>query len=57
MIVLDYILSDDNGLNLLPQIKKHWPDTEVIMLTGQGTMEVAAKAGKLRRLQFSLQAV
>ena len=52
VIVLDYILGDDNGLNLLPQIKKHWPDTEVIMLTGQGTMEVAAKAGKLGAFNF-----
>ena len=52
VIVLDYILGDDNGLNLLPQIKKHWPDTEVIMLTGKGTMEVAAKAGKLGAFNF-----
>jgi DNA-binding NtrC family response regulator len=52
VIVLDYILKDDNGLNLLPQIKKHWPDTEVIMLTGKGTMEVAAKAGKLGAYNF-----
>ena len=34
VIVLDYILQDDNGLELLPQIKKQWPDTEVIMFTG-----------------------
>jgi DNA-binding NtrC family response regulator len=52
VIVLDYILKDDNGLNLLPQIKKHWPDTEVIMLTGKGTMEVAAQAGKLGAYNF-----
>jgi DNA-binding NtrC family response regulator len=52
VIVLDYILGDDNGLNLLEKIKKHWPDTEVIMLTGQGTMEVATKAGKLGAFNF-----
>jgi len=52
VIVLDYILQDDNGLNLLPQIKRHWPDTEVIMLTGKGTMELAAKAGKLGAYNF-----
>jgi DNA-binding NtrC family response regulator len=52
VIVLDYILQDDNGLNLLPQIKRRWPDTEVIMLTGKGTMEVAAKAGKLGAYNF-----
>jgi DNA-binding NtrC family response regulator len=52
VIVLDYILKDDNGLNLLTHIKKHWPDTEVIMLTGKGTMELAAKAGKLGAYNF-----
>jgi len=52
VIVLDYILQDDNGLNLLPQIKRRWPDTEVIMLTGKGTMELAAKAGKLGAYNF-----
>jgi DNA-binding NtrC family response regulator len=52
VVVLDYILKDDNGLNLLPQIKKRWPDTEVIMLTGKGTLELAAKAGKLGAYNF-----
>jgi DNA-binding NtrC family response regulator len=34
------------GLDLLPQIKKRWADTEVIMLTGQGTVEMAVEAGR-----------
>src|SRR5215471_7233301 len=34
------------GLDLLPQIKKRWPDTEVIILTGQGTVEMAMEAGR-----------
>ena len=34
VIILDVNLKDDNGLKLLPDIKKRWPKTEVIVLTG-----------------------
>ena len=52
VILLDVKLGDADGLELLPQIKKTWPDTEVIVLSGQGTMTMAVEAGKrtLRRL-------
>jgi two-component system, NtrC family, response regulator HydG len=55
VIVLDVMLGsgpDNNGLELLPQVKKRWPDTEVIMLTGKGTMEMAAEAGKRGAYNF-----
>jgi DNA-binding NtrC family response regulator len=50
--VLDVKLKDANGLELLPLIKKRWADTEVIMLTGQGTMEMALEAGRLGAFTF-----
>jgi DNA-binding NtrC family response regulator len=34
LVLLDVKLPDGNGLDLLPVIKKRWPDTEVIVLTG-----------------------
>jgi len=34
VMILDVDLKDDNGLKLLPDIKKRWPETEVIVLTG-----------------------
>jgi len=34
VVLLDVRLPDANGLDLLPQIKKRWSDTEVIVLTG-----------------------
>ncbi|HEY5911949.1 MAG TPA: sigma-54 dependent transcriptional regulator [Verrucomicrobiae bacterium] len=37
LVLLDVKLPDDNGLDLLPAIKKRWPDTEVIVLTGAPT--------------------
>jgi DNA-binding NtrC family response regulator len=34
VMILDVNLKDQNGLKLLPEIKKRWPETEVIVLTG-----------------------
>ena len=34
VVLLDVKLPDDNGLDLLPIVKKRWPETEVIILTG-----------------------
>ena len=52
VIVLDVNLQDANGLVLLPLIKKRWTDTEVIVLTGAGTMEMAVEAGRLGAYNF-----
>jgi DNA-binding NtrC family response regulator len=34
LVLLDVKLGDADGLELLPSIKKRWPETEVIVLTG-----------------------
>jgi DNA-binding NtrC family response regulator len=34
VVLLDVRLPDANGMELLPTIKKRWPETEVIVLTG-----------------------
>ncbi|MCW5553609.1 MAG: sigma-54-dependent Fis family transcriptional regulator [Verrucomicrobiae bacterium] len=52
VVVLDVRLQDANGLELLPLIKKRWTDTEVIVLTGQGTIEMALEAGRLGAYNF-----
>jgi len=52
VLVLDQKLRDTTGLELLPQIKKRWTETEVIMLTGMGTVELALEAGKLGAFNF-----
>ena len=46
MVLLDVKLPDADGLELLPQIKKRWPETEVIVLTGHGTISMAVEAGR-----------
>ena len=34
LVLLDVKLTDADGLELLPNLKKRWPETEVIVLTG-----------------------
>ena len=46
VVLLDLKLPDADGLTLLPQLKKNWPEAEVIVLTGHGTIEVAVEATK-----------
>lgn len=46
VILLDVKLPDADGLDLLTQIKKRWAETEVILLSGYGTMSMAIEAGR-----------
>jgi DNA-binding NtrC family response regulator len=52
VVLLDLALPDGDGMALLPQIKKQWPDTEVIMLTGNATYDKAVEATKLGAYHF-----
>jgi len=53
VVLLDLKLPDANGLDLLPQIKKNWSDTEVIVLTGESaTFESAVEATKRGAYHF-----
>ncbi|HEU6448433.1 MAG TPA: sigma-54 dependent transcriptional regulator [Verrucomicrobiae bacterium] len=52
VVLLDVKLPDAHGLDLLPQIKKRWPDTEVIVLSGHGTITMAVEAGRRGAYNF-----
>src|SRR5215468_6267860 len=52
VILLDIKLPDADGLDLLPLIKKQWPDTEVIVLTGNATFDAAVEATKRGAYHF-----
>jgi len=52
LVLLDLNLPDANGLELIPQIKKNWPATEIIVLTGQATFDAAVEATKCGAYHF-----
>ncbi|MGA2800916.1 MAG: sigma-54 dependent transcriptional regulator [Verrucomicrobiota bacterium] len=52
VVLLDVKLPDADGLDLLPQIKKRWPETEVIVLTGHGTVSMAVESGRRGAYNF-----
>ena len=52
VVLLDLKLPDADGIDLLPQIKKQWPETEVIVLTGNATFEAAVEATKRGAYHF-----
>lgn len=52
VVLLDVKLPDADGLDLLTQIKKRWAETEVILLSGYGTMSMAIEAGRRGAYNF-----
>ncbi len=52
VVLLDVKLPDADGLELLPLLKKHWPETEVIVLTGYDDVSMAVEAGKRGAYNF-----
>ncbi len=52
VVLLDWKLPDGDGLDQLPMLKKQWPDTEVIVLTGYGTFDAAVEATKRGAFHF-----
>jgi len=51
-IVLDLQMPDMNGIDMLQVIKKSHPEVQVILLTGQATLEAGVKAMKLGAMDF-----
>jgi DNA-binding NtrC family response regulator len=52
VVLLDLKLPDADGFELLPMIKKEWPQSEVIVLTGHATLDAAVMATKLGAYDF-----
>lgn len=52
LVLLDIKLGEDNGIDLLREIKSHRPSLPVIMISGHGTVALTAKAFKLGAHEF-----
>ena len=52
VVVLDMVMPGMSGIQVLEQLKLTHPECEVILLTGQGTIETAVQAMKLARTTF-----
>jgi DNA-binding NtrC family response regulator len=57
IIILDLIMPGMDGIETLREIKKKKPLTEVIMLTGEATVELAIKAMRSGAFDYVLKPV
>lgn len=52
LAVVDMVLPDWNGVELLKKIKAEWPEVEVLLVTAYGTIEAAVEAMKYGAYDF-----
>lgn len=52
LAVVDMVLPDGNGVELLKKIKTEWPQVEVVLVTAYGTIEAAVEAMKYGSYDF-----
>src|SRR5487761_2169119 len=46
LVITDVVMPDENGLDLIPRIKKLRPDLRVIVMSAQNTLLTAVKAAE-----------
>ncbi|GIW94696.1 MAG: sigma-54-dependent Fis family transcriptional regulator [Pirellulaceae bacterium] len=52
VVILDMVLPGCEGLEVLARVRQEHPDCQVVLLTGQGTIEAAVQAMKLGAYDF-----
>ena len=52
IVLTDLKMPDMDGLEVLKIIKKRWPDVQVIIITGYGTISTAVQAIKLGAYEY-----
>lgn len=52
VVLLDYQLPNRNGLEFLAELRRNEPGLPVVMITGQGSVEMAVEAMKLGAVDF-----
>ena len=52
LVILDIWMPEADGVEVLAEIKRQWPELPVVMISGHGTIETAVKATKLGAYDF-----
>ena len=52
LVILDIWLPEMDGIEVLAEVKRQWPELPVVMMSGHGTIETAVKATKLGAYDF-----
>lgn len=52
LALVDYMMPVMNGLDALKEIRRHYPDTYVVMFTGKGSEEIAVEAMKAGAIDY-----
>lgn len=52
LIITDLMLKDMTGLDLLKSVKERFPETQVIMVSGKGTIDLAVESMKMGAFDF-----
>ncbi len=55
IVLIDYNIPDMDGMTALAEIKKNYPRTEVIMMTGSVPSDIKEKAFNLRAFAFLMK--
>ena len=46
LVLVDLVMEEMDGIQVLQEINRQWPQTEVVIITAHGTIETAVKALK-----------
>jgi len=52
VVILDVWLPDMDGIDLLGRMKKTWPDTAAIMISGHGSIDIAVRSTRMGAFDF-----